>query len=35
LANQKDLCTFVQEVMRKDEKGILENLNLELKYWTQ
>lgn len=35
LANQKDLYTFVQEVMRKDEKGILENLNLELKYWTQ
>ena len=35
LANQKDLYKFVQEVMRGSENGILENLNLELKYWTQ
>ena len=35
LANQKDLYKFVQDVMRSDEEGILENLNLELKYWTQ
>lgn len=35
LANQKDLCKFVQDVMKNDEQGILENLNLELKYWTQ
>lgn len=35
LVNQKDLYKFVQDVMRNDEEGILENLNLELKYWTQ
>jgi hypothetical protein len=35
LANQKDLYNFVQEVVRKDDNGILENVNLELKYWTQ
>ena len=35
LANQKDLYKFVQEVLKNDEEGILENLNLELKYWTQ
>lgn len=34
LANQKDLYKFVQEVTQKDQAGILENLNLELKYWT-
>lgn len=35
LANQEDLYSFVQEVMQKDEDGILTELNLQLKYWTQ
>jgi hypothetical protein len=35
LANQKDLYNFIKEALSTDQKGILETLNLELKYWTQ
>lgn len=35
LANQKDLYDFIIERLRGDEKGILDQVNLELKYWTQ
>lgn len=35
LANQKDLYNFILNTLRGDEKGILDQVNLELKYWTQ
>ena len=35
LANQKDLYKFVKDTLRGDEQGILDKVNLELKYWTQ
>lgn len=35
LANQKDLYNFIKEALSTDQRGILESLNLELKYWTQ
>jgi len=34
LANQKDLYKFVKDTLRGDEQGILDKVNLELKYWT-
>lgn len=35
LANQKDLCKFITDTLKGDEKGILDQVNLELKYWAQ
>lgn len=35
LANQKDLAKFIQEALSRDQSGILDKVNLELKYWTQ
>ncbi len=35
LANQKDLYKFISDALRSDEQGILDQVNLELKYWTQ
>lgn len=35
LANQKDLYNFIIDTLRGDESGILDKVNLELKYWTQ
>ena len=35
LANQKDLYKFILDTLKGDEKGILDQVNLELKYWTQ
>ena len=35
LANQKDLYNFIKEVLSRDQSGILDSVNLELKYWTQ
>ena len=35
LANQKDLCKFIVDTLKGDERGILDQVNLELKYWTQ
>lgn len=35
LANQKDLYKFILDTLKTDEKGILDQVNLELKYWTQ
>ena len=35
LANQKDLYKFISDALRRDERGILDQVNLELKYWTQ
>jgi hypothetical protein len=35
LANQKDLYNFILDTLKGDEKGILDKVNLELKYWTQ
>ena len=35
LANQKDLYKFIVDTLRGDEQGILDKVNLELKYWTQ
>jgi len=35
LANQKDLYKFIIDTLRGDERGILDQVNLELKYWTQ
>lgn len=35
LSNQKDLYTFIQKALQSDEQGILDKVNLELKYWTQ
>lgn len=35
LANQKDLYNFILSTLKGDEKGILDQVNLELKYWTQ
>lgn len=35
LANQKDLYKFITDTLRGDEQGILDKVNLELKYWTQ
>lgn len=35
LANQKDLCNFITNALKSDERGILDQVNLELKYWTQ
>ena len=35
LANQKDLYKFITDTLRGDEEGILDKVNLELKYWTQ
>jgi len=34
LANQKDLYKFIVDTLRGDEQGILDKVNLELKYWT-
>lgn len=35
LANQKDLYKFITDALKGDEQGILDKVNLELKYWTQ
>ena len=35
LANQKDLYKFITDTLRNDEGNILDQVNLELKYWTQ
>lgn len=35
LVNQKDLYNFILDTLKGDEKGILDQVNLELKYWTQ
>lgn len=35
LANQKDLYKFIVDALKGDEQGILDKVNLELKYWTQ
>lgn len=35
LANQKDLYKFITDTLKGDEQGILDKVNLELKYWTQ
>lgn len=35
LANQKDLYKLVQDLTKQNNKNILDNLNFELKYWTQ
>lgn len=35
LANQKDLSKFIIDILRTDESGIIDQMNLELKYWTQ
>ena len=34
LANQKDLYNFILDRLKLDENGILDQVNLELKYWT-
>lgn len=35
LANQKDLYKFIADALKNDQQGILDQVNLELKYWTQ
>lgn len=35
LANQKDLCNFIIGTVNDNQSGILDKVNLELKYWTQ
>ena len=35
LVNQKDLYNFIIDTLKGDEKGILDQVNLELKYWSQ
>lgn len=35
LANQKDLYNFIKDTLKLDENGILDQVNLELKYWSQ
>ena len=35
LANQKDLYNFILDALKGDQKNILDQVNLELKYWTQ
>lgn len=35
LANQKDLYNFITNTINGNQSGILDKVNLELKYWTQ
>ena len=35
LINQKDLANFIQKTLQNDSEGLLEKVNLELKYWSR